>query len=130
MSWKELTTEKGEATAILKIRGMDNPGRAQQLRRTAEKLDGVLQVDINYISDTSTIKYDADRLTLADVKSLHHDEPHFTPSGEAVEPRLNSARGSVRTAKYIQGTREQGEINRNLRRRGRYSKTQRGRLGE
>ena len=125
-----MTTEKGVATAILKIRGMDNPGRAQQLRRTAEKLDGVLQVDINYISDTATVKYDADRLTLADVKFIHHDETHFTPPGEAVESRRNSSRDSVRTTKYIQGTREQGEISRNLRRRGRFSKTQRGRLGE
>ncbi|MDG7007887.1 MAG: cation transporter [Nitrososphaerota archaeon] len=125
-----MTTEKGEATAILKIRGMDNPGRAQQIRRTAEKLDGVLQVDINYISDTSTIKYDAERLTLADVKSIHHDEPHSTLPGGADEPRRNTTRGSVRTTKYVQGTREQGEISRNLRRRGRFSKTQRGRLGE
>src|SRR5712692_7581261 len=124
-----MITEKGKAIAILKIRGMENPGRAQQLRRTVEQLDGVHQVDINYISDTATIQYDADRLTLADVKSIHHDEPHSTP-GEAVEPRRNSSRGAVRTAKYVQGTREQGEINRNLRRKGRYSKTQRGRLGE
>ncbi len=125
-----MITEKGKATAVLKIRGMENPGRAEQLRRTAERLDGVLQVDINYISDTATIKYDADRLTLADVKSIHHGEPHSTPLGEAVEPRRNSSRGAVRTAKYVQGTREQGEIGRNLRRRGRFSKTQRGRLGE
>ena len=110
-----MITEKGEATAILKIRGMDIPGRAQQLRRAADKLDGVLRVDINYISDTATIKYDADRLTLAQV----------------AEPiRGISSRGPVRTSKYIQGKRGKGEINRNSRRRGRYSRTQRGRLGE
>jgi copper chaperone CopZ len=124
-----MITEKGKATAVLKIRGMDNPGRAEQLIRTAEKLDGVFRVDINYISDTATIKYDADRLTLADVKSIHHVEPQSTLPGD-VESRRNSSRGAVRTAKYVQGTREQGEINRNLRRRGRFSKTQRGRLGE
>jgi cation transport ATPase len=68
-----MITEKGKATAILKIHGMDNPGRAQQLRRAADRLDGVLRVDINYISDTATIEYDADRLTLAQVESIHHD---------------------------------------------------------
>lgn len=110
-----MITEKGNATAILKIRGMDISGRAQQLKRAADQLDGVLRVDINYISDTATIEYDADRLTLAQV----------------AEPiRGISSRGPVRTGKYIQGKRAKGEINRNSRRRGRYSKTQRGRLGE
>jgi copper chaperone CopZ len=108
-------TEKGRATAVLKIHGMDIPGRAQQLRRAADRLDGVLRVDINYISDTATIKYDADRLTLAQV----------------AEPiRGISLGGPVRMSKYIQGKRGKGEINRNSRRRGRYGKTQRGRLGE
>ena len=110
-----MMTEKGKATAVLKIHGMDNPGRAQQLRRAADQLDGVFRVDINYISDTATIKYDADRLTLAQV----------------AEPiRGIGSRGPVWTSKYIQGRRRKGEINRNSRRQGRYSKTQRGRLGE
>jgi cation transport ATPase len=110
-----MMTEKGRATAILKIQGMDNPGRAQQLRRAADQLDGVLRVDINYVSDTATIEYDADRLTLAQV---------------ARPIRGISSRRPVRTNKYIQGKRWKGEINRNSRRRGRYSRTQRGRLGE
>jgi len=124
-----MITEKGEAIAILKIHGMDNPGRAQQLRRAADQLDGVLRVDINYISDTATIEYDADRLTLAEVKSLHHDEPRSTSPGVVAEPRGASSRSPVRTNRYIQGKRK-GEISRDSRRRWRYSKTQRGRLGE
>lgn len=110
-----MITEKGKATAILKIQGMDNPGRAQQLRRAADKLDGVLRVDINYISETATVEYDADRLTLAQV----------------AEPiRGISSRDTVRTNRYIQGKRGKGEVSRNSRRRERYSRTQRGRLGE
>jgi len=108
-------TEKGRATAVLKIHGMDISGRVEELRRAADKLDGVHRVDINYISETATIEYDADRLTLAQVA-----EPF----------RGISSRGPVRTSKYIQGKRGKGEINRNSRRRGRYSGTQRGRLGE
>lgn len=115
MDRTSMTIRKGEATAILKIRGMDNSGRAQQLRRAADRLDGVLRVDINYISDTATVKYDADKLTLAQV----------------AEPiRGISSRGPVRTGKYVQGKRGKGEISRSSRRRGRYSRTQRGRLGE
>lgn len=125
-----MITEKGKATAILKIRGMDNPGRAQQLRRAADRLGGVLRVDINYISDTATIRYDADRLTLAEVKSLHHDEPHSAPPGVVAELRGAGSRVPVRTNRNIQGKREKGEISRNSRRRERYSRTQRGRLGE
>lgn len=63
-----------EATAILNIQGMGNSGRAQQLRRAIDMLDGVLRVDINYILDTVTIKYDSDKLTLAQVNSLHREE--------------------------------------------------------
>jgi len=63
-----MTDGKGEATAILKIRGMSDSGQAQRFRRTAAKLDGVLQVDINYILDSVTVKYDADKLTSDQIK--------------------------------------------------------------
>jgi copper chaperone CopZ len=63
-----MTSGKGEATAILKIRGMSDSGQARRLRRAAAKLDGVLRVDINYILDSVTVKYDANKLTSAQVK--------------------------------------------------------------
>lgn len=59
---------KGEATAILKIRGMSNSGEARRLRLSAGKLDGILRVDINYILDSVTVKYDADKLTTAQIR--------------------------------------------------------------
>ena len=58
-----MTDGKGEATAILKIRGMSDSGEAQRFRRAAAKLDGVLEVDINYILDSVTVKFNADKLT-------------------------------------------------------------------
>jgi len=110
-----MITEKEKAIAVLKIRGMDISGRVEELRRAADKLDGVHRVDINYISETATVEYDANRLTLAQV----------------AEPIKGfKSRGPVKTSTYIQGKREKGEISRNSRRRGRYSGTQRGRLGE
>jgi copper chaperone CopZ len=63
-----MTNGKGQATAILKIRGMSDSGQAQRFRRTAAKLDGVLRVDINYILDSVTVKYDADKLTSDQIK--------------------------------------------------------------
>lgn len=63
-----MTLRKGEATAILKIQGMNNSGRARRLKRAVYKLDGVSRVDINYILDTATIRYDTAKLTLAQVR--------------------------------------------------------------
>ena len=63
-----MTGGKGKATAILKMRGMSDSGQARTFRRAAAKLDGVLQVDINYILDSVTVMYDADKLTPAQVR--------------------------------------------------------------
>ena len=82
-----MTVGKGGATAILKIRGLSDPGQAQRLRRASAKLDGILRVDINYILDSVTVKYDADKLTSAQVKkklalSIHAPVTHQTDPGE------------------------------------------------
>lgn len=63
-----MTIKRPEGTATFKIKEMSSPGRALRLRRAVYKLDGVLRVDTNYILDTVTIKYDADKLTLAQIK--------------------------------------------------------------
>jgi len=63
-----MTNTPQEAMAILKIRGLSELRRAQRLRLEADLLDGVRRVYINYILDTVTIRYDAGKLTLAEVK--------------------------------------------------------------
>ena len=63
-----MTSGKGEAMAILKIQGMSDSGQARRLRRAAAHLDGILRVDVNYILDSVTVKYDANKLTPAQVK--------------------------------------------------------------
>lgn len=63
-----MTIKRHDATAILKIQGMNDPGQAQRLKRAVGTLDGVLRVDTNYILDSVTIKYDADKITLAQIK--------------------------------------------------------------
>ena len=68
MHWIAMTNGKRQATAILKIQGMNRSGRANRLRRSAAELDGVFLVDINYILDNVTIGYDPDKLTLAQIK--------------------------------------------------------------
>jgi copper chaperone CopZ len=63
-----MAIETPEATAVFKIQGMNSPGRAQRLKHAADKLDGVLRVDIDYILDTATVKYNPEKLTLAQVR--------------------------------------------------------------
>lgn len=63
-----MTGGKGEAIAIMKMRVVSDTGKARRLRRAAASLDGILRVDINYILDSVTVKYDANKLTSAQVK--------------------------------------------------------------
>jgi copper chaperone CopZ len=82
-----MTNGKVEATAILKLQGMSDSGQAQRFRRTAAKLDGILRVDVNYILDSVTVKYDANKLTSAQIKkklALRKHAPviHQSDSGE------------------------------------------------
>lgn len=63
-----MTSGMRQATAILKIRGMSEAGRAERLRRSAAELDGVLMVDVNYILDNVTIGYNPEKLTFAQIK--------------------------------------------------------------
>ena len=70
------------ATAVIKIWGMSDPGKARRLRQAAGKLDGVLRVDFNYILDSVTVKYDADKLTTTQVKrklGLGNQRPRMAP---------------------------------------------------
>jgi len=48
---------------------MNVVGRAEKLRSDFGKLDGILEIEINYILDTVSIRYDSDKLTLANIKS-------------------------------------------------------------
>ena len=59
---------KEVATAVLKIPGMSRTGRAERLRRDVRGLDGVLDIEINYILDSVTVKYDAGKLTSTQVR--------------------------------------------------------------
>jgi hypothetical protein len=57
------------ATAIFKTQGMHIPGRARQLRLDLSKLEGIRAVDFNYITDTVSIGYDANKLTLDTIRN-------------------------------------------------------------
>jgi copper chaperone CopZ len=87
-----MTVRKEDAIAILKMRGMSDSGWALRLRRTAANLDGVLRVDINYILDSVTVEYDADKLTSAQLRKKLAPGNHTlitcqTDSGEESKAR-------------------------------------------
>jgi hypothetical protein len=80
---REMTGPKQVATAILKVNGLGESGRAQRLRFEVDKLDGVLLVDINYILDNLTISYNPEKLTLGQIKKKLDPSDHETgwPAG-------------------------------------------------
>ncbi|MDG6899297.1 MAG: heavy-metal-associated domain-containing protein [Nitrososphaerota archaeon] len=71
------------ATAILKTRGLSEPGQARRLRRASAKLDGITRVDINYILGSVTVEYDADKLTSAQVKEMLASSIHASVTRQA-----------------------------------------------
>lgn len=56
------------ALAVFRVSGMSTPGRARRLKLEISKLDGVLEVEINYILDTASVRYEADKLTRDQIK--------------------------------------------------------------
>jgi len=57
-----------EATAFFKLRGGDESGQPERLRRVLSRLDGVLEVKVNFILDTISIRYDSEIVTRDDIK--------------------------------------------------------------
>jgi hypothetical protein len=57
-----------EATAFFKLQGGDESGQPERLSRALGRLDGVLEVKINFILDTISIRYDSDRVTREQIK--------------------------------------------------------------
>jgi hypothetical protein len=57
-----------KAKATLKLRWVNGKGRPQGLGRAIGSLDGISKVDINYILDTVTVTYDANSVTLDQIK--------------------------------------------------------------
>ena len=57
-----------EATAFFKLEGGDETRGYEKLRRALDALDGVLEVRVNFIIDTISVRYDSDRLTRDDIK--------------------------------------------------------------
>jgi hypothetical protein len=57
-----------EATAFFKLEGGDESGGHEKLRRLLDGLDGVLEVRVNFIIDTISVKYDSDRLSRDEIK--------------------------------------------------------------
>jgi copper chaperone CopZ len=61
------------AVAIFSAPGMNVTGRAQKLKREVNKLEGIFEIDINYILDSVSIRYDSRRVTLAEIRRKIED---------------------------------------------------------
>ena len=57
-----------EAMAFFKLEGGNESGQHTRLGRVLGRLDGVLDVRVDYILDTISIRYDSKTLTREDIK--------------------------------------------------------------
>jgi hypothetical protein len=75
-----MTKNAWVAMVILKTQGMSTPGRARKLGIDLRKLKGISVVDFNYITDTVSIMYDSNKLTLDTIRNtLEGSSPKRTP---------------------------------------------------
>ncbi|MGA2665071.1 MAG: hypothetical protein ABSF83_09020 [Nitrososphaerales archaeon] len=63
-----MSDSKHGATALFKLEGRNESGQHERLRLLLEKLNGVMDVKVNYILDTISIEYDSDVTTRAEIK--------------------------------------------------------------
>ena len=60
---------RGQGTvAVFMAPGINDAGQAQKLRKKLKELDGVLEFDPNYILNTVSVRYDSDKVTLAQIR--------------------------------------------------------------
>jgi Cu+-exporting ATPase len=59
---------EGKARGVFRILNMDCAGCTRTMLKTLYKLDGVIDVSFNYITDKVYVVYDPERVTMDDVK--------------------------------------------------------------
>jgi len=59
---------EGRARGVFRILNMDCPSCTRAISRTLYKLDGVIDVSFNYISDKIYVEYDPEKVTMDDIK--------------------------------------------------------------
>lgn len=55
--------------SIFGVPEMSNPGEARRVRRILGKLEGVREIDVNYITCIVSIRYDGKKLSLLSIKA-------------------------------------------------------------
>ncbi len=59
---------EGKARGVFRILNMDCTSCTRAISRTLYKLDGVIDVSFNYITDKIYVEYDPEKVTMDDVK--------------------------------------------------------------
>jgi len=59
---------EGKARGVFRILNMDCTSCTRAISRTLYKLDGVIDVSFNYITDKIDVEYDPEKVTMEDVK--------------------------------------------------------------
>ena len=65
----------------MKMYGMSIAGRAERLSLAVGKLYGVNQVDVNYILDNMSVKYDSKKVTIGQIRqTIDGENAHLDSS--------------------------------------------------
>jgi len=59
---------EGKARGVFSILNMDCTSCTRAISRTLYKLDGVIDVSFNYITDKIYVEYDPEKVTMDDIK--------------------------------------------------------------
>jgi hypothetical protein len=57
------------ATSIFAIETTGQPGQIERIRKAILGMPGVIGLEINYLLDTAKVRYDPNKLTLAQIKA-------------------------------------------------------------
>lgn len=57
-----------DAVAVFSTPRMSLVGRAQKLRNKLSELEGIREIDINYILDTVSVSYDSEKVELVEIR--------------------------------------------------------------
>ncbi|MGC9346232.1 MAG: cation transporter [Candidatus Bathyarchaeales archaeon] len=59
-----------EKEAVLQILGMHCPTCAQRIESGLSKVDGVIEVKVNFVSKEAIVRFDLDRINVEEIKGV------------------------------------------------------------
>src|SRR5438132_9474841 len=94
-------------TATLPVKGLNFAGCAREIEKHLSKLDGIVQVEASYVSQTVTVTYDENRLSETQLRELIKDcgflcgERWSETSNPALSAQLSTLHATIPQAPHM-----------------------------